>query len=255
MSTHYLPGYGYFPCYGLDTLITPFYRKEPEAGRGTMTWCMNLTTTPPDQPPKYFLFKVITINNKNYFCWVFTLSVTVLSTFHIVIYLISTRSQWNGTIVIPVLQMRQLRHMEVKWLALVKQLVSDKARIWNWPAGPRALSANLRLSICDPGAESCEMPPPSSIPLSVVFNSLYTISWLHNINLDEAQYPPSPCMYLGCWASLRKSMIHYKFMVPDRIWAPGYAQIASYISLAALSVDIRATLTSSPQLQLSPCSQ
>lgn len=59
----------------------------------------------------------------------------------------------------------------------------------------------------------------------------------------------------GLWSIIKKTKIHSKIIVPDHIWAPGYAQISGHISPAALSEDVRASLTSSPQLQLSTHAQ
>lgn len=114
-------------------------------------------------PPRYF-FYVSNNNNKNYLCWVFTLPVTVLSSFQVFTLLISITDQWNGTIIVPSLQMRQLRQLEIK-PALVIQPADDKPRLWDWQCGPRAPSVRLSLSSCDHGATSCEIPSSSSTSL------------------------------------------------------------------------------------------
>lgn len=135
----------------------------------SIVWLFSLPSKRPNQssvfvcPPDIF-FYLSNNNNKNYLCWVFTLPVTVLSSFQVFTPLISITDQRNGTIIVPSLQMRKLRHLEIK-PALVIQPADDKPRVWDWQYGPRSPSVCLSLSTCDHGATSCEIPPSSSTSL------------------------------------------------------------------------------------------
>lgn len=107
-----------------------------------------------------------------------------------------------------------------------------------WPPGPPLVTSTCQPVIMQLGPK--QIPSPSIISF---FSCLqFAVIWLGDINLDEAQCPPSPAC---TWASnVKKRPSTYGIMVPDRIWALWCCPDV-WPHFPSSSEDIRASLITS----------